>query len=78
MKDSLLALSKLGICITQGFTQNVRSFVVVLHDIPLKVEQTLLYSFVKDWRTAEDVEQAISTPLISLPPRVAAKNTPAY
>ena len=59
MRSHLLALFQFTICITPGFSQNLRSFVLILHDQPLKVEETALYSLVKKWRTPEDVQEAI-------------------
>ena len=55
MKRHLLALFKFSICITKGFTQNLRTFVVVLHDFPIKVEESKLYGLVKNWKCEEDV-----------------------
>ena len=64
MRFHLLVLFKFIICITQGFTQNLRSFVILIHDYPVKVEETELYSLVKKWRDPKDIEDAIGTDLI--------------
>ena len=61
MRHHLLALFKFSICISLGFTQNLRTFVVVLHDFPIKVEESKLYALVKNWKCEEDVQQAINT-----------------
>ena len=61
MKSHLLALSKFTICLAHGFTYNLRSFVVLLHDYPLKVEKTEIYSLLKKWRTPADVREGIET-----------------
>ena len=60
MKSRLLALFEFKICLTYDFNRNLRSFVVVLHDYPLKVEQTQLYSLVKKWISPEDVQEALA------------------
>ena len=75
MKSSLLALFKFTICTTWGFTQNLRSFVVVLHDFPLEVEKTELYNLVKSWRSPEDVQDATLKPSFELPEAFPLKET---
>ena len=62
MKAKLLALTSFVICITSGFSQNLRSFVVLLHDFPLKVEKAQIYSTVKNWRSASDIEEDLNAP----------------
>ena len=68
MKEHLLALFKFTIGTAFQFTQNLRSLVVLLHDFPLKVEETKLYAEVKKWRSPSDVKKAIFTLSSSLPP----------
>lgn len=46
-----MALHKFTICLADELTQNLRSFVVLLHDYPLKVEESDLFSVVKKWRS---------------------------
>ena len=60
MKSSLLVLFEFKICLTYDFTWNLHSFAVVLHNYPLKVEQTQLYSLVKKWISPEDVQEALA------------------
>ena len=55
VKCHLLTLCKFTLCQTKGFSQNICSFVVLLHDYPLKVEKTELYHFVKKWRSPDDL-----------------------
>ena len=60
MKSSEVALFKFLICTTNDCTQNLRFFVLVLHDLPLKVEKTELYRQVKKWRNVYDINKAVS------------------
>ena len=64
MRFHLLVLFKFTICTTRGFTQNLRTFVIVLHDYPVKVEESKLYSLVKKWRVPDNIEDAIGLDLI--------------
>ena len=73
MYKYLLALSKFTICLDSGCTQNMRYFSVLLHDEPLKVENTNLYSIVKKWRSQEDVSNALNS--IGLPPAFPSEET---
>ena len=66
MKSRLLAVFNFTKCTTERFTHNLRCFVIVLHDYPLKVENTMLYNIVKRWRSSQDVEEAITLQLIPL------------
>ena len=59
MKSLLLALFKFTICLTSEFTQNLKSFVVVFHDFPLKVEETSLYTWLMLWRSVTDGRETI-------------------
>ena len=68
MQSSLLALFKFTICSDYRCSQNLHTFAVVLHNLPLKVEKTELFSLVKRWKSLADVEAMIQTPSISLPP----------
>ena len=67
MQSHLLALSRFTIFHTDGLTQNLRTFVILLHDYPLKVENTELYNLVKTWRTPKDVKEALETHGFELP-----------
>ena len=41
---------------------------MVLHEEPLKVEETDLYEIVKKWKSAQDVEDGITYHMEHLPP----------
>lgn len=62
MKSHLLALSKFTICTNNNCDQNLSTFVVLLHDFPLKPEKTALYGLVKKWKSSSDIEEAVNFP----------------
>ena len=55
MKNHLLALFKFSICLSRRCDQNLHSFVIVLHDLPIKIEETELYMITKKWRSIKNV-----------------------
>lgn len=75
MKSHLLALFKFTICLTGNASHNLESFVVLLHDHPILVETTELYSLVKKWKHNEDVQAAIDAQTDLLPDAYAFQET---
>ena len=56
MKFHLLALFKFTICTNGSCDQNLRTFALIVHNSPLKVESTELYSLVKHWKASSDID----------------------
>ena len=68
LNSHFLALFKFTICLANSFPQNIRTFVILLHDFPLPVEETEIYSVVKKWRNPLDIQEALDSHSVSLPP----------